>query len=142
TQDSRATTAWVEKAATPSRWLTGSASKERRLSPERSVPAAFALAAGSQSAGRPEAHGPQRPQLGTNTSTTWSPAWRSVTPSPTASTIPAASWPSAMGVGRGREPSITDRAEWQRPAAAIFTWTSPRPGGGGGGSAVFGGFSS
>ena len=70
TQDSRATTAWVEKAATPSRWLTGSASNESRRSPESSVPAAFALAAGSQSAGRPDAQGPQRPQLGTNTSTT------------------------------------------------------------------------
>lgn len=36
--------------------------------------------------------------------------------------------PSAMGVGRGRLPSITERSEWQTPAAAIFTNTSPRPG--------------
>jgi hypothetical protein len=33
-----------------------------------------------------------------------------------------------FGVGRGRLPSITERSEWQRPAAAIFTNTSPRPG--------------
>ena len=70
THDSRATTAWVAKAETPRRWLIGSARKESRRSPESSVPAALALAAGSQSAGRPAAQGPQRPQLGTNTSTT------------------------------------------------------------------------
>ena len=53
TQDSRAATAWVAKAETPRRWLTGSAWNESRRSPESSVPAAFALAPGSHSAGRP-----------------------------------------------------------------------------------------
>ena len=37
--------------------------------PPSSVPAPLALAPGSQSAGRPSAQGPQRPQLGTKTST-------------------------------------------------------------------------
>src|ERR1700722_7799263 len=80
------------------------------------------------------------PQLGTKTSTTGSPASRSVTPSPPASTIPAASWPSAVGVGRGREPSITDRSEWHRPGAFICTRTSPRPGGLRSSSAISSGF--
>jgi hypothetical protein len=34
-----------------------------------------------------------------------------------------------MGTGRGRMPSIPDRSEWQRPAAAISISTSPGPGG-------------
>ena len=39
--------------------------------------------------------------------------------------IPAASWPSTIGVGRGREPSITEQdLQWRRPAAAILTRTS------------------
>jgi hypothetical protein len=41
----------------------------------------------------------------------------------------AASCPSAMGTGRGRSPLITDKSEWQRPAALIPTRTSPSPGG-------------
>ena len=52
----------------------------------------------------------------------------------------AASWPSAIGVGRGREPSITDRSEWHRPAAAILTSTSPRPGGARSSSMISSGF--
>ena len=46
--------------------------------------------------------------------------------------------PSASG--RGREPSITDRSEWQRPAAAILTRTSPRPGGARSSSMISSGF--
>ena len=93
------------------------------------MPAPFATAPGSQSAGRPSAQGRQCPQLGMNTMTTCSPRARSATPSPTSSTTPAASWPSAIGSGRGRSPLITDRSEWQRPAAPIRTSTSSRPGG-------------
>ena len=93
------------------------------------MPAPFAAAPGSQSAGRPSAQGMQWPQLGMNTMTTWSPRARSVTPSPTSSTTPAASWPSAIGIGRGRSPLMTERSEWHRPAAPILTSTSSRPGG-------------
>jgi hypothetical protein len=63
-----------------------------------------------------------------NTMTTWSPGTRSGTSSPTSSTTPADSWPSAIGIGRGRSPLMTDRSEWHSPAAAIRTSTSPRPG--------------
>ena len=37
-------------------------------------------------------------------STTWSPTARSVTPGPSASTTPAASWPSTTGTDGGRSP--------------------------------------
>src|SRR6476661_1947290 len=50
-------------------------------------------------------------------------------PSPTSSTIAAASWPSAIGIGRGRSPLITERSEWHKPAATILISTSSRPGG-------------
>ena len=43
--------------------------------------------------------------------------------------LAAASCPSTIGSGRGRLPSITERSEWQRPAARILTSTSPGPGG-------------
>ena len=91
-------------------------------------------------AGRPSAHGPQWPQDGTNTQTTWSPRARSSTPGPTSSTMPAASWPSAIGIGRGRSPLITDRSEWHRPAALIRTSTSPGPGGSSSSSSITSGF--
>ena len=89
----------------------------------------FAAAPGSQSAARPARHGSHCPQAGTKASTTWSPGANSSTPSPTSSTSPAASWPSAIGITRGREPSITERSEWQSPAAPTRTSSSPGPGG-------------
>ena len=55
---------------------------------------------------------------------TWSPTLRSVTPSPTSATTPAASWPSTIGGGSGKVPLVADRSLWQTPQAAIFT--SPR----------------
>src|ERR1035441_3266955 len=54
--------------------------------------------------------------------------------------MPAASWPSTIGVGRGRLPSITERSEWQRPAAPIFTSTSPWPGSSSSTSSIANGF--
>src|SRR5262245_12981875 len=128
TIDRRDTVAYSANADTPRWWLTGSPLRFSRFAPESSVPLVLAAAPGSQSAGRPSEQGSQWPQLGTNTMTTWSPFFRSSTPGPISSTMPAASWPSAIGVGRGRSPLITDRSEWQRPAAAIFTSTSPWPG--------------
>ncbi len=47
---------------------------------------------------------------------------------PKLATTPEASWPSAIGMGRGRSPLMPERSEWQTPAAAIFTSTSPGPG--------------
>ena len=73
--------------------------------------------------------GTQPPQLGTNTRMTWSPAARPFTPGPSSTTSPAASWPSTMGIGRGRSPLTVERSEWHRPAALMRTSTSPSPGG-------------
>src|SRR5207253_4447280 len=70
----------------------------------------------------------QRPQCASVERTTASPSLTAVTPGPTASTIPAPSWPRTTGVGYGIEPSITLRSEWQSPAALIATRTSPTPG--------------
>ena len=47
----------------------------------------------SQKTGAPSAQAGQKPQLRISVATTWSPAFSHVTPAPTASTIPAASWP-------------------------------------------------
>ena len=125
----RDTTAYSENDEQPMWWLIVSPPRKMRRWPPMSVPAVFDAAPAVHNAGRPSAHGTQCPQLGTKTSTTWSPFARSSTPSPSASTMPAASWPSSMGVGRGRSPLMTERSEWHSPAAAIFTSTSPRPGG-------------
>ena len=87
-----------------------------------------ARAPGSHSAGRPSVQQPQRPQAGTKENTTCSPGTNSVTPGPTSTTTPVASWPSAIGIGRGRTPSITERSEWHSPAAVTRTRISPGPG--------------
>ena len=60
--------------------------------------------------------------------TTWSPGFTERTASPTASTMPAPSWPSTAGAGKGIVPSITDRSEWHTPAACMRTCTSLGPG--------------
>ena len=61
---------------------------------------------------------------------TRSPGATCVTPSPTASTTPAPSCPSTIGQRPVAEsPSARWRSEWQTPAAATWTSTSPRLGG-------------
>ncbi len=125
----RETTAYSAKQDTPTWWLrTLPSARCRRRWPPSRVPAALAAAPGSHRAGRPSMQGTQWPQLGTKTRATGSPRRRSSTPGPTSSTRPAASCPSAMGMGRGRSPFTMERSEWHRPAAAIFTSTSPGPG--------------
>ena len=47
----------------------------------------------SQKTGAPSVQAGQKPQLRMSVATTWSPTFRRVTPGPTASTTPAASWP-------------------------------------------------
>ena len=42
--------------------------------------------------------------------------------------MPAPSWPSTDGAFHGMVPSMTDRSEWQTPAATIFTFTWVGPG--------------
>ena len=129
THERRDTTTWSAKHDTPTWWFSVSPPACKRRSPDSSVPAVLLAAPGSHSAGRPSMHGMQPPQLGMNTSTTRSPARRSVTPAPHSTTSPAASCPSTIGTGRGRSPEITDRSEWHRPAARMRTSTSPAPGG-------------
>ena len=55
---------------------------------------------------------------------TWSPGVNSVTCEPTASTMPAASWPRMAGVGKGYRPSTKCRSLWQTPEATTRTSTS------------------
>src|ERR1700733_7343727 len=68
----------------------------------------------------------QRPQLGIQLSTTWSPSATECTSGPTASTMPAPSWPPIAGSDSiGRSPTRTCSSEWHRPEAARRTSTSP-----------------
>ncbi len=82
--------------------------------------------AGSQRAARPSAQKAQVPQVGTKLITTGSPRLRSSTPAPTSSTPPRPHG-QAHRSGRGRSPLMPERSEWQTPAAAIRTSTSPGP---------------
>ena len=97
--------------------------------PSRSPPAPIAGHAVWQSCGRSRRHSAQRPHDGAHESATWSPTATRVTPSPTASTTPAPSWPSTAGHGVSAVPSIAFWSEWQTPLAARRTSTSPGSGG-------------
>src|SRR6478735_5828770 len=90
--------------------------------------------------GLPSRQRRQRPQLTLKVKQTWSPALTSCTPAPTSTISPAPSWPSTIGVGRGRSPLISDRSEWQRPAPPTLTSTSPSPGGSSSTSSTWMGF--
>ena len=114
TADSRATTARSANAETPRWWWIGPDASAYTPGPCSRSPEPLAAAAAEHSAGRPRVQLRHVPQLGTNTSTTRSPTPRSVTPAPSAVTRPTASWPSAIGSGRTRVPSTTDRSEWHR----------------------------
>ncbi len=65
----------------------------------------------------------QDPQDGAQLRTTPSPGATCVTPSPTATTVPAPSWPRTAGTGTRMVPSERDRSEWHTPAAARRTRT-------------------
>src|SRR5262245_14934202 len=56
---------------------------------------------------------------------TWSPALTLVTPGPTSSTMPAASWPRTIGRGGVQSPFMMCQSLWQMPAAFTFTRASP-----------------
>ena len=55
----------------------------------------------------------------------WSPGFTLVTPAPTSSTMPAASWPSTMGSGGVQSPFMMCQSLWQMPAALTLTRASP-----------------
>src|SRR4051794_10467563 len=80
--------------------------------------------------GWPDRHCGQVPQNPDRQATTWSPTRTLVTSSPTASTMPAPSWPSTIGrsVGKRPTPSTTCRSLWQTPVATVRTSTSRRSG--------------
>ncbi len=59
-----------------------------------------------------------------NEQTTWSPTATRVTPSPTASTMPAPSWPPTTGIRIGASPFWMWSSEWHSPAAMNLTRTS------------------
>ena len=129
TTEASATTVCSAKPETPRWWLIRSSPRENGRAPESSVPSVFARAPGSHRAGRPFRQGTQAPHDGTKAKTTWSPGRTVLTPTPTSSMTPVASWPSAIGSGLGRAPVTTDRSEWQMLAAVMRTRTSPAPGG-------------
>ena len=78
--------------------------------------------------GLPTEHWSQMPQLETVAMTTWSPAFTRVTSEPTASTMPAPSWPISDGAGHGMVPSSRLTSLWHTPAATSRTSTSSGPG--------------
>ena len=80
-----------------------------------------------QRLGWPRRQKKQAPQGGTHEMITWSPSVTFVTPSPTATTSPAPSWPSTHGTGLGSVPSCTLTSEWQTPLAMTLIRTSPEP---------------
>ena len=51
----------------------------------------------------------------------WSPGLTVVTPAPTSSTMPAASWPRTMGSGTCQSPFMMCQSLWQTPAALTRT---------------------
>ena len=73
--------------------------------PSASVIFWVALWVEKQYQGRPRRHDRHSPQTARQLSTTKSPGARSLTPGPTASTVPAASWPSRKGKSSLMPPS-------------------------------------
>src|ERR1700694_2313179 len=72
----------------------------------------------------------QIPHDGDQFNSTWSPGRTLVTPGPTAMTVPAPSCPRTAGSGWTSVPLASERSEWQTPAAARQTCTSPAAGAG------------
>ena len=82
----------------------------------------------SQNTGAPPEQEGQKPQERMSVATTGSPTFRRVTPGPTASTMPAASWPKTAGSSPPQAPSQKKMSLWQIAQAAILTRISPWPG--------------
>jgi hypothetical protein len=131
TADPAGTTQRSAKQETKMKCCTGRPSgKRRRDVPSSSVPARPWSAATSHRLRRPALHARHSPHAGTKQNATGSPTATWVTPSPTASTSPAPSWPGTIGWRPSpRCPSARCRSERQTPAAATRTSTSPAPGG-------------
>ena len=96
--------------------------------PSTRVPFPESLWSRVQAAGRPRLHSAHSPHEGAQERTTSSPGASPRTSLPTASTTPAPSCPSTMGVGRRNSPLTLCRSVPQIPAAAMRTTTSSGPG--------------
>ena len=85
---------------------------------------------------RSRRHSSHAPHEGAQESATCWPGRTRRTPGPTASTMPAPSWPSTAGHGVVAVPSIAFRSEWQTPLAYRRTSASPARGGSSSSSAI------
>src|SRR5215468_4206552 len=89
-----------------------------------------------QSVSRPIRQNSHSPQVQcSHGAPTRSPTLKPVTPSPTATTAPATSWPKTrgnfvIGLSKSHSPIARCRSEWQTPHAATLINTSPEPGAG------------
>src|SRR3989442_787034 len=111
--DASGTTAYSAKHDTKLKCLSDDASADcRRMVPSSMVPRYAYSPDGSQSVTSPFRQARQRPQNGTMENDTWSPGRTCDTPSPTASTTPAPSWPNTI-VSRlvPSPPSANSRSE-------------------------------
>ena len=123
TQPVSGTTAYSAKQATLPMWWMRCSPLCRRCVP--SIMFGPVAMWKSHTCELPERHDLQRPQAGTNDRITCWPGRTDVTPGPTASTVPAPSWPSTTGSAMGASPCMKWRSLRQMPAAPIFTRTSP-----------------
>src|SRR5271166_1841717 len=98
--------------------------------PSVSVIFCSALWVSKQYHGRPRRQARHCPHTARQLRITKSPGAAWVTPGPTDSTVPAASWPSRNGYSSVIPPSRYVRSVWQTPHAATSTTTSPGPGSG------------
>src|SRR6201987_1954871 len=87
-----------------------------------------ALNVSKQRWGRPRLQARHCPQTARQFRITKSPGSTAVTPGPTASTVPAASWPSRNGYSSLIPPSRYVRSVWHTPQAMPSTTASPGPG--------------
>src|SRR5690606_1426679 len=124
THASAATTVSVAKAAGPRPGYTSPPSASRAYGRLQ------ARSARSHSHGSPCPHHQHSRHGGAQLSTTGSPGAGVVTPSPTAVTRPAPSWPRTTGIACASVPLASDRSEWHTPVAYSATRTWPGPGAG------------
>ena len=74
--------------------------------------------------GQPLRHSGQVPQNIDVHATTWSPGFTVRTSEPTASTMPAGSWPGTVGTGPAIDPCMKWRSLWHTPHATVRMRTS------------------
>src|SRR5215472_11647894 len=130
TSDEAAHSEYVANEDCPKKWLCSGDPSVRRsgIDPSGRHPPATRGPSDRQYLGCPSRQLRHCPHHG-QPITTLSPTATSVTPGPTSATMPAPSWPSTPGGGKGRSPSRVIASVWHTPVATICTRTSPGPGG-------------